>query len=175
MFRSAFLEEFPEAEPLLNSPEPQKNRALFETLEATGRNWVKWAEDRFAECEDLSGVVQTFIATEAVQSATDGGEPRRIPVAAMIESGPVIWRKMHGDALRWNGDPKAISEMIANVLKSVACGECRTHWANMVREFPPVVKTADQFFAWTVEVHNRVNERIGKPRITVSEAYAIYR
>ncbi len=43
------------------------------------------------------------------------------------------------------------------------CRECSAHFAQMLREFPPVVDGKEGFSRWVFEAHNRVNERLNKP------------
>lgn len=63
---------------------------------------------------------------------------------------------------RWN-------ELIPNV----NC-QCRKHWKEMVEKYPPDFSSRAGFFAWTVDRHNDVNIRLGKPTVTLNEAVGLY-
>jgi hypothetical protein len=40
---------------------------------------------------------------------------------------------------------------------------------------PPDYTSPEAFFAWGVRLHNAVNAKLGKPEITIEEAYSIWR
>lgn len=105
------------------------------------------------------------------------GNWRRIPgkrvydlqkLPRTIESrGPVLWGELHRWALA--GGPDA-EQWLAGFAKRLPCGECRKEWGAIVAESPP---TGD-LFEWSVDAHNRVNRRLGKPELTVADALAIW-
>jgi hypothetical protein len=60
-----------------------------------------------------------------------------------------------------------ILELVYAIGKTLPCDNCRTHFSKLLNSHPPQYhsQTRDKFTRWLVEVHNRVNERLGKPRI----------
>jgi hypothetical protein len=62
-------------------------------------------------------------------------------------------------------------EVIGDVLP---CLDCQNHYKKMFIDYPPVMINKDTLFKWTVDIHNKVNERIGKKTVTVEEAYNIW-
>ncbi|KAI8823000.1 ERV/ALR sulfhydryl oxidase domain-containing protein [Fimicolochytrium jonesii] len=44
------------------------------------------------------------------------------------------------------------------------CGECASHLTREVIRHPPAVESREALSKWMCEVHNEVNERLGKPR-----------
>ncbi len=52
----------------------------------------------------------------------------------------------------------------------IPCGGCSLHAMMYFAQHPPDGSTGQAFYAWTVEFHNEVNKRIGKPVYTVDEA-----
>jgi len=52
-----------------------------------------------------------------------------------------------------------------------SCGDCRQHWQQITTKEPP---DYDNFFAWTVAMHNLVNTRIGKPIVSIADARTIW-
>jgi hypothetical protein len=48
---------------------------------------------------------------------------------------------------------------------------CRKFYREWKAQHPPPTK---DFFAWTVELHNAVNDKLGKPQITLNEAIQIW-
>ncbi len=51
---------------------------------------------------------------------------------------------------------------------------CRKHWFTHKKELPPNFDTAQDFFKWTVDIHNIVNKRLNKPIISHKEAREIH-
>lgn len=56
-----------------------------------------------------------------------------------------------------------------------SCGECRVHWAELTKQYPPDFSSAKAFFEWSWARHNDVSTMHSKrPTITLDEAYRIY-
>ena len=90
-------------------------------------------------------------------------------------AGKALWRCLHAFAyvdpaeateedvrraeawLTWFDE--AVEEASAGI-----CG-CSQHWRAIRANHPPNLRGAVEFWDWTVEVHNVVNERLGKPRL----------
>jgi hypothetical protein len=56
--------------------------------------------------------------------------------------------------------------------RRVPCGDCRTHWLEMLARTPPGWGLGFDYFAWTVARHNEVSLRIGRAEITLAAARA---
>lgn len=54
------------------------------------------------------------------------------------------------------------------------CEDCRKHYKEMIKDNPPVLVDRNSIFKWTVDIHNKVNKRLNKKIITLSEAYNIW-
>ena len=54
---------------------------------------------------------------------------------------------------------------------------CREHYQTHLQRYPltPHLDKRDDLFKWTVQLHNEVNDSIGKPRVTEAEALYFYR
>jgi hypothetical protein len=88
--------------------------------------------------------------------------------------GPYFWGALHLTAL---GCPDAqVIRTFVECYKSVLpCISCREHFTQVLEENPvPTTEDRMVIFAWSVDVHNLVNERIGKPVIGYEEALAIW-
>jgi hypothetical protein len=74
--------------------------------------------------------------------------------------GPPTWQALHcicaGDATR-----QAKLAFIAALGPALPCGECREHTLEYTEEHPP--SNASDLFQWSVDFHNAVNEKLGKP------------
>lgn len=70
--------------------------------------------------------------------------------------GPPMWDSLHSAAKAGLLTP----DWIADFTRRVPCGECRLHWMKLLQQIPP---RYDDQYQWSVDVHNEVNKRIGKP------------
>jgi hypothetical protein len=53
--------------------------------------------------------------------------------------------------------------------------DCKDGYQRILAEIPPDHTSPKAFFAWGVRLHNAVNAKLGKPEITIDEAYSIWR
>jgi len=69
----------------------------------------------------------------------------------------------------------AVAFFTDQVLRIMPCDECQNHYGG---ELAGVLVAAgggrDVLFGWTVDLHNRVNTRLGKPTMAIAEANALY-
>ena len=87
-----------------------------------------------------------------------------------LPDGPELWATLHLHALQHQGGDD--SEWLANFEKGLLSGcSCRSQWLADVSAHPP---DFTRYFEWTVEQHNLVNKRLGKPVLTVEQALAIW-
>jgi hypothetical protein len=78
-------------------------------------------------------------------------------------------------AKRWS-TKKALQFLreVRGRLDSMKRCDCGKNWDALLDEFPPDVSNRKAFFLWTVDAHNRVNEKLGKPKFSNREAIATY-
>jgi hypothetical protein len=91
----------------------------------------------------------------------------------LIETaGPLLWGELH----RWarTADLATAGKWLADFAMRVPCGECRRHWREMMKRTPPDVSSREALFAWSVERHSEVSDRLGKPTMTVEDAARLY-
>ena len=89
------------------------------------------------------------------------------------------WGFIHNVALGYSEDLtymkkdqyRKFFEAIGDVLP---CLDCQTHYKEMLVNNPPVLVNKDTLFKWTVDIHNKVNERLNKKIISYDEAYNIW-
>lgn len=74
-----------------------------------------------------------------------------------------MWKRLHTATA---ADAAWITSYTANV----PCGPCKAGWLAILKEMPPIY--GDGWFAWTVEAHNAVNAKLGKPQMEFAEARA---
>jgi len=93
--------------------------------------------------------------------------------------GAAFWKTIHYIAAGFPARPTPhdrdhFRAFIAQLPHVLPCDECKQHSVRLLAQLPPSVDSRDRLFDWSVEFHNRVNDRIGAPRINLSEARAAY-
>jgi hypothetical protein len=90
----------------------------------------------------------------------------------IAKSGPRFWAELHLFALRHKTDREdwLWFDEWRQALPFDNC-PCKVHLDAFVKENPPDWK---DLFAWSVALHNDVNDRIGKPTISVDDARAVW-
>lgn len=79
-----------------------------------------------------------------------------------------MWRYMHSFALHRSRSETL--KMLYQVIGALPCDECRWHYIQYITERPP----SGDLFAWTVQLHNSVNRRLGKPQMSLADAKRLY-
>jgi hypothetical protein len=82
--------------------------------------------------------------------------------------GAPLWSRLHSAAINAPA-PREFKAVLDRVRTSLPCGECAAHARNWLKHNPPPDDPAG-LFAWTVQWHNDVNRRLGKPELSVEEA-----
>jgi len=89
--------------------------------------------------------------------------------------GPHLWATIHTLALKADieGNPHAFSAFLGTLTELLPCETCRSEFIKYVTEHGrPEQGSA---FAWTVHLHNWVNQRLGKQEIlTIEDARSLW-
>lgn len=99
--------------------------------------------------------------------------------------GPGMWFMIHRQARRAVTPMKKeifIDEM-EDLMKTHRCGTCGPHMIEFnelhpIRDYYMIINAFGEdigMFKWTWELHNDVNERLGKPTVPFDIAYAYYK
>jgi Erv1 / Alr family len=80
--------------------------------------------------------------------------------------GPNLWGALHTLCLTETITPEFIQEFA----RVIPCPACAMHFRDLLEMFP--FEQAEDKFQWSVRIHNQVNDRLGKPQFTVSQARA---
>jgi hypothetical protein len=96
--------------------------------------------------------------------------------------GPFFWHTIHIVALGYPKDPsyaqkRAAKEFFESLGHLIPCPTCRDHYVVHMNKMPitPHLDRKEDLFRWTVELHNVVNQSLGKPIYTEAEALMFYR
>ena len=92
--------------------------------------------------------------------------------------GPYFWGSLHLTCLSTNvfltdQEKEAIRTFVDSFTKVLPCPACRAHFAQVLSDVPlePALENGPDLFRWSVAVHNEVNKSIGKPIVSVDDAY----
>jgi hypothetical protein len=80
--------------------------------------------------------------------------------------GPYFWGAFHIACLA-AVDLESLKTFINTYTRILPCGGCREHFAELLMEHP--IPDTD-IFKWSIDIHNIVNIRIGKPVVSYEEA-----
>ena len=88
--------------------------------------------------------------------------------------GPYYWGALHLAALGCP-DAQVLRTFIECYKTVLPCLSCRAHFTQVLDE-NPVPDSPDPYaiFKWSVDVHNIVNERLGKPTMGYEQALSIW-
>lgn len=94
--------------------------------------------------------------------------------------GPGTWFLLHASALKLkynDGSQPLTREQVLHLISIVRVTfpfrKCREHFSEYCSFVDP--RTSPDLFRWTVDAHNRVNERNGKDVISYEQAESIYK
>ncbi|NDG72296.1 MAG: hypothetical protein EBY32_13575 [Proteobacteria bacterium] len=77
--------------------------------------------------------------------------------------GPILWKELHDRTGEYAMDVEAENVWIESFQSRIPCGQCKTHFRSLITEMPPDLASREGYVQWAVDVHNRVNESLGKP------------
>lgn len=87
---------------------------------------------------------------------------------AKAELGRAAWKLFHTTMARFPNAPtadesKALKDYIYLFARLYPCGECATHFQQILKRYPPQVSSRSTAAAWACFVHNEVNISKDKP------------
>jgi len=95
--------------------------------------------------------------------------------------GPFFWHTIHVAALGYSQEPnysekKAMKEFFESLQILIPCPICRDHYKSHMAKMPigPSLDNRKDLFRWTVDLHNEVNEMLGKRKYTETEIIQYY-
>jgi FAD-linked sulfhydryl oxidase len=93
--------------------------------------------------------------------------------------GPSAWRFLHAVTFAYPDAPTeeqqaAARQLFQSLRQMIPCGDCCGHYCTEIQSHPPQVQSRDALSRWLVDLHNRVNARLGKPSYSYSVARAEY-
>lgn len=82
------------------------------------------------------------------------------------------WKELHERGMTYFGqdDSEWLLKDFTRRIQGLGCA-CRQHWSEIIKTNPP---RYNDYFAWTVEAHNTINQRLGKPIVTLEAAKGLW-
>ena len=92
--------------------------------------------------------------------------------------GPSLWHILHTIAKQYPVRPTArdkfyASQMVNILAFIIPCFRCQKHYMTNITKYKPSFDNNEQFFKWTVKIHNIVNKLNNKNILTVAQAYKL--
>jgi hypothetical protein len=95
--------------------------------------------------------------------------------------GPHYWFFLHTIALNYPQFPNAVSkkkyyDFISNIPLFIPVENIANHFSNLLDQYPvsPYLDSRDSFIKWIHFIHNKINERLEKPKMSLSDFYICY-
>ena len=92
--------------------------------------------------------------------------------------GPHGWKFIHYVALGYPENPDLqdknnYKSFYQNLQMVLPCKKCQKHYQENLRKLPidKFLESKEKLFQWTVDIHNKVNEDLGKKIYSYEEAY----
>ncbi len=91
--------------------------------------------------------------------------------------GPIFWTTMHIVTLGYSHTPseqekEGVRQFFESLTIVIPCPICREHYGTFLKASPPATESRDTLIFWLFTLHNRVNEKLGKPAISFEQFIA---
>ena len=95
--------------------------------------------------------------------------------------GPKFWFFFHTITLNYPNNPNSVTkkkyyDFVQNIPMFLPVEEIATHFSKLLNEFPiqPYLDNKESFIKWFWFIHNKINERLEKPIISLKDFYIQY-
>jgi hypothetical protein len=95
--------------------------------------------------------------------------------------GPSFWATLDFIAFNYPHDPsssdkKNVKQFITTLGQLLPCATCQQHFTELLSTFviDDHLKSRDTLTRWIVDLHNKVNERLGKPKVPFEQVSSKY-
>jgi hypothetical protein len=95
--------------------------------------------------------------------------------------GPHYWFFLHTLAMTYPHHPNAVTkkkyyEFIQNLPLFLPVEEISGEFSKLIDKYPitPYLDTRDSFIRWVWFIHNKINQKLEKPKISLSKFYELY-
>lgn len=100
-------------------------------------------------------------------------------MSTVSEWGPAAWKFLHAISFSYPEAPsineqRDAENLFASLRTLLPCEACRNHYESEISVNPPDTRSRATLSAWLVDLHNRVNVRLGKPIYSFASAEQAY-
>jgi hypothetical protein len=95
--------------------------------------------------------------------------------------GPHMWFFLHTSAMTYPLHPNAVTkkkyyDFFQNLPLFIPIEPMASHFSKLLDEYPvtPYLDTRDSFIRWMHFIHNKINQRLEKPQISLNQFYVNY-
>ena len=95
--------------------------------------------------------------------------------------GPHYWFFLHTISLNYPKFPNAVTkkkyyDFISNLPLFIPVETIATHFSKLLDKYPvtPYLDSREAFVKWMHFIHNKINERLEKPKISLDDFYVFY-
>ena len=95
--------------------------------------------------------------------------------------GPHFWFFLHTLAMSYPNHPNSVNkkkyyEFIQNLPLFIPVESMSSHFSKLLNEYPVTayLDSRESFIKWMHFIHNKINEKLEKPKITLNEFYLTY-
>jgi len=95
--------------------------------------------------------------------------------------GPNYWFFFHTIAISYPNHPNSIKkkkyyEFVQNIPMFIPVEKIATDFSKLLNDYPiqPYLDNKESFVKWVWFIHNKINEKLEKPKITLNEFYLKY-
>ena len=94
--------------------------------------------------------------------------------------GPYAWYRFHKEAIRYPDNPcqcdinRIIDYYHKKFFKYIDCPTCCKEYRKIIYSTPLRVASREALFDWTVDVHNLINKKLGRPLMTYEQAFILW-
>jgi hypothetical protein len=92
--------------------------------------------------------------------------------------GPQFWGFLHTAAMTYPNHPNAITkkkyyDLIQSVPQFIPVEQMSSDFSRLLEQYPvtPYLDNKESLVRWTWYIHNKVNDKLEKPRISLQEVY----
>lgn len=95
--------------------------------------------------------------------------------------GASFWYMLHLITFAYPDEPNYIQQrgyhdFFVNLQHVIPCLECRKHYSQYIQEHPvtPYLSSKANLIKWLTDIHNKVNQGLGKPTLTIGDVIQKY-
>ncbi|KAK6464324.1 ERV/ALR sulfhydryl oxidase domain-containing protein [Scheffersomyces coipomensis] len=148
---------------------PDKYEEDDESSTGTKSKLGKISNNKASDIDDV-----TIVKTEKKEQISLSNEitetpfmPKMANETLKAQLGNAAWKLFHTILARYPDDPTkqertTLSQYIQLFGQVYPCGDCARHFQKLLKKYPPQTKSRKTAALWGCDIHNKVNEKLGK-------------